>query len=55
MNRKEDKANGIAVLGAGIAGLAAGHRLNEMNFDFNIYEKSNFIGGHASTHKQGIT
>lgn len=53
MNRQENKTNKIAVLGAGLAGLAAGHRLNEMNYDFNVYEKSNFIGGHASTHKLG--
>ena len=53
MNRQETKPNNIAVLGAGLAGLAAGHKLNEMHSDFNIYEKSNFIGGHAATHKLG--
>ena len=53
MNRQETKTNNIAVLGAGLAGLAAGHKLNEMHSDFNIYEKSNFIGGHAATHKLG--
>ena len=51
MNKSNNKTNGIVVLGAGLAGLAAGYRLNEMKYDFNLYEKSNFIGGHASTHK----
>ena len=53
MNKSNNKTNGIVVLGAGLAGLAAGYRLNEMKYDFNLYEKSNFIGGHASTHKLG--
>ena len=53
MNKSNNKTNGIVVLGPGLAGLAAGYRLNEMKYDFNLYEKSNFIGGHASTHKLG--
>ena len=35
MNRQKDKTNKIAILGAGLAGLAAGHRLNEINLNFN--------------------
>ncbi|MBK49935.1 MAG: hypothetical protein CL768_02730 [Chloroflexi bacterium] len=53
MNKQEDKKSQIAILGAGLAGLAAGHKLNKMKCEFNIYEKSNFVGGHAATHKLG--
>lgn len=38
----------IAIIGAGVAGLAAAWRLNEKH-DITIYESSSYIGGHACT------
>ena len=43
MNKKK-----IAIIGAGISGLAAGKLLSK-NFDITIFEKKNHIGGIART------
>ena len=44
MNRR------IAIIGAGAAGLAAGHRLRKVGYSHvHIYEKSSRVGGKCST------
>jgi protoporphyrinogen oxidase len=48
----------IVIIGAGPAGLGAGYRLKELGYkNFQIYEKSNYLGGLASSHvdPQGFT
>lgn len=40
----------VAVLGAGLAGLAAAQALVETGHSVEIYDKNPYIGGHASTH-----
>ncbi|NPA55454.1 MAG: protoporphyrinogen oxidase [Epsilonproteobacteria bacterium] len=42
----------VAIVGAGISGLASGYYLQKMGFEVDIYEKER-IGGKAYTHKQG--
>ncbi len=39
----------IAVVGAGIAGLACAYRLQEAGFDVVVYEKESFVGGRMSS------
>lgn len=41
----------IAVLGAGIAGLAAAQRLGELGYHVEVYEKNAYIGGRAHSHE----
>ncbi len=41
----------IAVIGAGVAGLAAAGRLQEAGFNCTIYEKSRGVGGRAATRR----
>jgi Predicted NAD/FAD-binding protein len=38
----------IAIIGAGAAGLSCGYHLHK-DFDITIFEKNNYIGGHANT------
>ncbi|MFZ1008100.1 MAG: FAD-dependent oxidoreductase [Candidatus Sulfotelmatobacter sp.] len=46
MNQKK-----IAIIGAGPTGLGAAYRLNELGYDnWVLYEKSDYVGGHASSH-----
>ena len=39
----------IAILGAGATGLTAAYYLTKRNHDVTIYERDDFVGGHAST------
>ncbi|MGA9379881.1 MAG: FAD-dependent oxidoreductase [Phormidium sp.] len=41
----------IAVLGAGLAGLAAAQRARQLGFQVDLYEKNNCVGGHAHSHE----
>ncbi|MEF8780951.1 MAG: NAD(P)/FAD-dependent oxidoreductase [Haloferacaceae archaeon] len=41
----------IAVVGGGIAGLAAAHRLQERGFDVRVYEASDSVGGLAALYE----
>jgi protoporphyrinogen oxidase len=46
MNQKK-----IVIIGAGPTGLGAAYRLNELAYDnWALYEKADYIGGHASSH-----
>ena len=38
----------IAIIGTGIAGMGAAHRLHKMH-DITVYEQDNYIGGHTNT------
>jgi len=42
----------VAVLGAGLAGLAAFKRLRQNGIDAAIYEKNDYMGGHAASHTE---
>lgn len=39
----------VAVIGAGVAGLAAAYTLAKAGSDVVLYEKENCLGGHART------
>jgi len=39
----------IAIVGAGISGLTAGHELKKAGFDVTVYEKESRVGGRMST------
>ena len=39
----------IAILGSGATGLTAAYYLTKKNHDVTIYERDDFVGGHAST------
>ena len=43
----------VAVLGAGLAGLAAAQKLRELDLSVDVYDKNRYIGGHAASHKLG--
>jgi predicted NAD/FAD-binding protein len=38
----------LAIIGTGIAGMAAAHKLHQ-DFELTIYEKNNYVGGHTNT------
>jgi protoporphyrinogen oxidase len=41
----------IVIIGAGPTGLGAAYRLHELNYDnWVLYEKNDYVGGHASSH-----
>ncbi len=40
----------VAIIGAGLAGLAAAQRCQEKGLDYAVYEKNAYIGGHAYSH-----
>jgi oxygen-dependent protoporphyrinogen oxidase len=42
----------ILVIGAGVSGLAAGHRLMKQGFDVTVLDKADYIGGKAKTSKR---
>ncbi len=42
--------NDITILGAGLAGLAAAKKGEELGFDVTVYEKNRYIGGRAYSH-----
>jgi len=42
----------IAIIGAGISGLAAAHTLQDAHFTITIFEKSRGVGGRAATRKR---
>ncbi len=45
----------IAIIGAGISGLTAGHELKKVGFDVTVYEKEPLVGGRMSTRvKEGF-
>jgi len=44
----------IVIIGGGITGLYIGYMLNKYGIDFNIYEKTNHIGGKMYKHKNQI-
>lgn len=41
----------VVILGAGVAGLGAACRLSENEIESTVYEKNNYIGGHAASFK----
>lgn len=41
----------VAVLGAGLAGLAAAQRLRELGCHIDIYERNTYVGGRACSHQ----
>ncbi len=41
----------VAVLGAGVAGLAAARRLSELSYHVDVYEKKGYLGGRAHSHQ----
>ena len=43
----------IAILGAGMAGLGAAHRLRDEGLDATIYDKKAYPGGHAASFVHG--
>ncbi len=43
----------IAIIGAGISGLAAAHTLRDAGFTVTIFEKGREVGGRATTRKRG--
>src|SRR4030088_3675605 len=48
----------IVIIGGGPTGLGAAYRLNELGYDnWVLYEKSDDVGGHATSHvdPQGFT
>lgn len=56
MTAKVDRDRSVAVLGAGLSGLAASQRLREQGFQVDVYEKQPHVGGHAySYHMDGFT
>lgn len=40
----------VAILGAGLSGLAAAQRLQELGYQADIYERNSYVGGHAHSH-----
>ena len=46
MNSKKDD---IAIIGAGVSGLAAAHTLQDAGYSVTLYEKSRGVGGRAAT------
>ncbi len=46
------KVRNIAVIGAGISGLAAAHVLKDAGYTITIFEQSRDVGGRATTHKR---
>ena len=49
MNQKKEGRMRTAIIGAGIAGLAAGYRLKKSNVEAVIFEKESFAGGRMSS------
>lgn len=44
----------IVIIGGGPTGLGAAYRLHELGYDnWALYEKSDYVGGHASSHVDG--
>ncbi len=43
----------VAVLGAGLSGLAAAQSLRGMGYCVEVYEKNSYAGGHAFSHRAG--
>lgn len=43
----------LTIIGAGPAGLAAGHYAKKKGIDFQIFESENFVGGNCHTYKEG--
>jgi len=43
----------IAIIGAGMAGLSAAHRLREAGLDCTVFEKSRGVGGRMATRRTG--
>ncbi len=41
----------VAVLGAGLAGLAAAQRARQLGCEVDVYEKNDYLGGHAYSHQ----
>jgi len=39
----------VAIIGSGIAGMTAAHRLHQQGHDITVYEASDYYGGHTAT------
>ena len=39
----------VGIIGGGATGLAAAYDLSQLGHDVSVYEKNDFLGGHAST------
>ena len=49
MTATPDQTMRVAVLGAGVAGLAAAHRLTKLGHPTDVYERWPGLGGQAAT------
>jgi len=52
LERKLDKTNSIAIIGAGISGLAAAHILVDAGHKVTLFEKDTGVGGRATTRQR---
>ena len=48
------KQKRVAVIGAGIAGLSAGHELKKAGLEVTVFEKNNYPGGRMSTDNSSV-
>src|SRR5437016_12461071 len=51
MNRPSAESPTVAVVGGGLAGLAAGCALSEAGFRVTLFERRPFLGGRASSYQ----
>ena len=40
----------IAIVGTGIAGNVAAHKLHQAGHDITVFEAGDYVGGHTHTH-----
>ncbi len=52
MSNGEKNRKSVAVLGAGLAGMAAAQRGSKLGHQVEIFEKNSYVGGHASSHEK---
>ncbi|HEY7615429.1 MAG TPA: hydroxysqualene dehydroxylase HpnE, partial [Terriglobales bacterium] len=51
MNQQSAEASSVAIVGGGLAGLAAGCALSEAGFRVSLFERRPFLGGRASSYQ----